>query len=127
MVVSYLLTNMKSPHDLCVVATKNFFFCKMGQFYFQFMNSSNHCGDVIMLYTGEQTQSNRNYLRIVVLIDAGEAILLDAGELILLDAGEVVIDCPLLFTAAADLYASVTKGKMALMGMTVMSGMLAPV
>ena len=88
-----------------------------------------------MLYTGEQTQSNRNYLRIVVLIDAeehvlldaGEAILLDAGELILLDAGEVVIDCPLLFTAAADLYASVTKGKMALMGMTVMSGMLAPV
>ena len=28
MVLSYFLSNMNSPHDLCLVGTKNIFFCQ---------------------------------------------------------------------------------------------------
>ena len=45
MVVSYFLTKMNSLQDISLVGTKNIFFAKKGEIYFQFMNSSNHCGE----------------------------------------------------------------------------------
>ena len=53
MVVSYLLTNMSSPHDLCLVGLN--IFLQNGQFYFHFINCLNHCGEIIMLFRGEQS------------------------------------------------------------------------
>ena len=56
------------------------------------MNNSNHCGEEIMVRTGEQENWASTILNArACSLDAGEAILIDAEDLLLLDAGEPIL------------------------------------